>query len=476
MTEFNWQKELRGFKEKLAKRLWALPTVTESEKEMVFKEYLSDLDEFEKAIQGFTQANESAEKASNNENELLRSLMGVSESDLKMQALVLAQEKAVLAESNGALGEESAELRRRVAELDGENQMLRKRLREFEGQAESFKAQSLRNRDNDIRFFSENHEQLKNQAKDLEVRISNLRHLFAEESEKYVNEKQQEIALLQKKLLEEMEATLRRKQELSWAEEEMFAKGVAQRVRTTLVSAQGQLFLTLEQLGLLDPQSKNENFWKARLHLLVEGAQTLSENFRLVQSQLQEVTGALDDYLHLTNRRKIATVPVSIPDLVNREMADIFADRRPTLSVEFLSDDPLPHVPGDPALLKFIVHELLKNAREALPHESGQIVVSIKNRSDLGLVQLLVRDSGPGIPEHLSPRLFQPFFSTKDHRQGLSLSRAKRYAEFHGGTLQLLQSGAGGTAFQVELPLDINAANLASRVMQAGSLEQRKAG
>ena len=84
MTEFDWQKALRGFKEKLAKRLWALPTVTESEKEMVFKEYLSDLDEFEKVINGFTQLSESAEKVSKNENELLRSLMGVSESDLKM--------------------------------------------------------------------------------------------------------------------------------------------------------------------------------------------------------------------------------------------------------------------------------------------------------------------------------------------------------------------------------------------------------
>jgi len=454
MTGVDWQKELRAFKEKLAKRLWALPTVTESEKEMVFKEYLSDLDDFEKSMNGLTHALKSQEKVSIDENELLRSLLGLSEDDLKTKTLTLAQDAKALTDEKATLAEEALELRRRVSELEGENEGLRKRLHEFERQSDQFRAQQLRLRDNDIRFYSENHEVLKNQVKDLETRINNLRHLFAEASDSYVSTKQEEIGLLQRKLLEEMEATIRRKQELSWTEEEMFAKGVAQRVRTTLVSAQGQLLLTLERLGLLDPQNKTESFWKARLRLLVEGAQELGENFRAIQSQLQDVTGALDDYLHLTHRRQISTAPVSLKDLVDREMADIFVERRPTLAVEFLSDDPLPDISGDPALLRFVVHELLKNAREALPDESGQITISLKNRSDRRVIQLLVRDTGPGIPEHLAPRLFQPFFSTKEHRQGLSLSRAKRYVEFHGGQLEMIQTGNGGTTFQIELPLE----------------------
>lgn len=453
MTVTDWQRELRAFKEKLAKRLWALPTVTEAEKEMVFREYLSDLDDFEKAMNGFTQTVRSQEKVSLDENELLRSLLGVSTDDLKTKTLTLAQDVKALSNEKNTLSDEAMELRRRVSELEGENEGLRKRLHEFEQQSDQFRAQQLRLRDNDIRFYSENHEALKGQVKDLETRIVNLRTMFADASKQYVSEKQSEITILQKKLLEEMENTIRRKQELSWTEEEMFAKGVAQRVRTTLVSAQGQLLLTLERLGLLDPQNRNETFWKARLRLLVEGAQELGDNFRAIQAQLQDVTGALDDYLHLTHRRQISSEPVSLKDLANREMAEIFVDRRPTLAVEFLSDDPLPDVPGDPTLLKFVVHELIKNAREALPGETGKIVISLKNRSDLGVIQMMVRDSGPGIPEHLAPRLFQPFFSTKEHRQGLSLSRARRYVEFHGGTLEMIQTGADGTTFQIELPL-----------------------
>ena len=61
MSAADWQKELREFKEKLAKRLWALPTVTETEKEMVFKEYLSDIDGFELAMNAFTEGLKSKE-------------------------------------------------------------------------------------------------------------------------------------------------------------------------------------------------------------------------------------------------------------------------------------------------------------------------------------------------------------------------------------------------------------------------------
>jgi signal transduction histidine kinase len=137
-------------------------------------------------------------------------------------------------------------------------------------------------------------------------------------------------------------------------------------------------------------------------------------------------------------------------------MAEIFTERRPTLSVEFLSDDPLPSVMGDESMLKFVVVELMKNALEAIPGNLGKVTISLKNQSAKGKLQMLIRDTGQGIPEHLQPRLFQPFFTTKEHRQGLSLSRAKRYVEFHGGTLELISTSAQGTTFQLELPLGTN--------------------
>lgn len=234
----------------------------------------------------------------------------------------------------------------------------------------------------------------------------------------------------------------------------MFAKGVAHRVRTALVSAQGQLMLTLERLGILDPGNQNESFWKARVRLLMEGGEELSRNFKSIQTLLQEVTGTLDDYLHLTHRRDIVHEPLSLKELVQTEMAEIYKNRLPTLSVEFLSDDPLPLISGDLSLLRFVVKELFKNALESMPDQKGQIVISLKNQSSRGYIQLNIRDTGSGIPSHLQSRLFQPFFTTKEHRQGLSLSRARRYAEFHGGELKLVHTSPQGTTFELNLPLE----------------------
>lgn len=468
-----WQSLVRTFKEALARRLWALPSLSETEKELAFRELLTDLDGLERELTAYERDAASGERKSSEENELLRSLLGVPGEDLRTRVVAANQERDLLQERVQRLEEEAEALRKKTAETTEENDELRKSIRDAESEGDTIRVQQMKLREDDIRFFSEEHEGLKNQLKELESRLTNLRHLFAQTNQKMVTEKQEEISLLQRRLLEEMESALRRKQELSWNEEEMFAKGVAHRVRTALVSAQGQLMLTLERLGLLDPQTRNEAFWRTRIRLMMEGAEALSDNFRAIQRQLQDVTSTLDDYLHLTHRREINREPVSIKDLVQAEMADIYAERRPTLSVEFLSDDPLPDVTGDPSLLKFIVRELLKNAMEALPNGAGQVSIALKNAAAERRIRMLVKDSGRGIPESMLGRLFEPFFTTKEHRQGLSLSRARRYAEFHGGTLSLVKTGTAGTTFQLEIPLETSDAEREDLRLAAPGAETR---
>jgi signal transduction histidine kinase len=452
MTVEGWQALLRQFKEALAKRLWAMPTVAESEKEIVFRQFLSDLDAFEKEVAGFHSDLTSREKSAKEENDLLRSLMGVPGDELKARVVGLAQEVATVRTQMEVAEEELSATRDQLSASETENRALRTRLSEIEQSTTNREMEHVRLRENDIRSFSETHSSLKNQVLDLESRIKNLRELFSDSNKKLASEKQEEITLLQKKLLDEMEVALKSKQDLSWAEEEMFAKGVAQKVRSVLVSAQGQLYLTLERLGLLDPETKSESFWKARFKIFVEGAEDLGKNFRLLQKQLEGVTKALDDYLHLTRRRELVQESVSLPDLVKHEMADLYLDRRPTLSVELYSDDPLPDVIGDQELLKFCVRTLIQNAVEALPNEQGRLKIALRNQMNKDAVELDVQDSGAGIPPHFHAKLFQPFFTTKPHHQGLSLSRAKRFAELHGGTLDMVSTGESGSHFKLLIP------------------------
>lgn len=185
-----------------------------------------------------------------------------------------------------------------------------------------------------------------------------------------------------------MEAALKKKQELVWTEEALFAKGVAHRVRNSLVSAQGQLFLTLERLGLLDPETKGESSIFSRFKLLMEGGKELKKNFQSLQRQFQEVTKTLDDYLHLTGLREVSHDPIDLKNLVDQKVAEIYTDRQPTLTIDVLVDDPLPSVPGDRELLGFMVRALIQNAMESLPNQTGRIVISLRNRTEKGLVRL----------------------------------------------------------------------------------------
>jgi two-component system sensor kinase FixL len=137
--------------------------------------------------------------------------------------------------------------------------------------------------------------------------------------------------------------------------------------------------------------------------------------------------------------------------LVKKQMAELYVDRRPTLSFEFIPEDPLPDVRGDKELLDFVIRTLIQNALEAIPNEAGRVAITIRNRSDQGRVEFTIRDTGEGIPDHLVPRLFQPFLTTKTGRQGLSLSRAKRFVELQGGTLSLIETSPQGTTFQMNL-------------------------
>jgi signal transduction histidine kinase len=64
-----------------------------------------------------------------------------------------------------------------------------------------------------------------------------------------------------------------------------------------------------------------------------------------------------------------------------------------------------------------------------------------------------VSDNGPGIPEQLCKKVFQPFFTTKEEGTGLGLSIVARIVNEHGGQIRIAPSKGMGTTFIIELPI-----------------------
>jgi PAS domain S-box-containing protein len=131
------------------------------------------------------------------------------------------------------------------------------------------------------------------------------------------------------------------------------------------------------------------------------------------------------------------------------------ADRR-SLGLEMELPAPTTEVYADPDHLEKVVSNLLSNALRFTP-EGGSVVVSVTATATHA--RIVVRDTGPGIPEHELPRVFDRFFRgehASGHDQtgtGIGLALAQELAHLHGGSIDV-ESGVGvGSTFTVSLPL-----------------------
>lgn len=116
-------------------------------------------------------------------------------------------------------------------------------------------------------------------------------------------------------------------------------------------------------------------------------------------------------------------------------------------------DPDLPELLADPVQIHQVAVNLLVNAIQAIP-DTGRITV--RTRADGSAVKLIVEDTGVGIHPDLLPKIFNPFFTTKDVGigTGLGLSVVHGIVSSHGGCIDVFSQPGHGARFDVTLPLD----------------------
>jgi len=114
------------------------------------------------------------------------------------------------------------------------------------------------------------------------------------------------------------------------------------------------------------------------------------------------------------------------------------------------------HVRADPEQLDRILVNMFKNAREAIEgsgRETGRVRLTAEPQAHQMLIRIV--DDGPGVPERMRERLFQPFSgSGRPDGSGLGLAIARELARAHGGDLELKETGPEGSVFELQLPQD----------------------
>jgi signal transduction histidine kinase len=101
---------------------------------------------------------------------------------------------------------------------------------------------------------------------------------------------------------------------------------------------------------------------------------------------------------------------------------------------------------------------LLLNACEVVPAESGKIDIELKRKGES--LEIRIEDNGPGIAEAVRDRLFEPFVSHgKENGTGMGLTVVQKILQDHGGDITVERTSASGTTFRVNIPLNPSAEN-----------------
>ncbi|MFO1076732.1 MAG: sensor histidine kinase [Planctomycetota bacterium] len=172
---------------------------------------------------------------------------------------------------------------------------------------------------------------------------------------------------------------------------------------------------------------------------------------RTVLEQTQELSRIAGDFRAFGGVAPQALVPAGLDDWLlelRARCSGLFAGKPLELAMR-------PGAPGvrvaiDGNALSRVFVNLLQNALEAAP---GGVRVTIASRGVDGGAEVTVTDDGPGVPEAVRNRLFDPYFTTKSSGTGLGLAICRRLVEAHHGTIRLVRSEPGCTEFAVRLPV-----------------------
>jgi PAS domain S-box-containing protein len=145
-----------------------------------------------------------------------------------------------------------------------------------------------------------------------------------------------------------------------------------------------------------------------------------------------------------------------------------YAARTGGVTVVLELADGLPPVHADGDQIVQVMVNLMINAVQAMEGIDGPRRLTVRTRHDPARgVVVEVDDTGPGIPDHVMPRIFEPFYTTKPVGTGTGVGLAVSYAmvEAHGGTLTAGNRAGGGARFTVALPAGEAAAAEAGEVV-----------
>jgi signal transduction histidine kinase len=193
--------------------------------------------------------------------------------------------------------------------------------------------------------------------------------------------------------------------------------------------------------------------------LRVTGAfpKQLRREIQTIYREADRAAKIVRNLLVFAGSRRLAQRSVSLPAVLQKLVALRQGACR-SLDIEVVRhyDENLPRVHSDPLLLHQVFLNMFMNAEHAIASTGrpGRIEISASVNDARDRIVAIVRDTGGGIPPDALPRIFEPFYTTKEVGKGTGLGLAIAYGivQDHGGHISAANHPEGGAIFTVELP------------------------
>ena len=229
----------------------------------------------------------------------------------------------------------------------------------------------------------------------------------------------------------------------------------AELLHVSRLSAMGQMASALAH-ELNQPLTAIVNYVRAATRMVQEvdtpRAKRIAEIMEKAHAQTTRAGEIIRRLRDFVEKRQTVRVHENLNKVVEEAIAlGLVGFAQGNVKVNLKLDPAMAPVPMDKVQIQQVLINLIRNAIEAM-HDVTRPVLQITTLSGQDGLEVSVSDNGPGLPDDVAARLFQPFVTTKQTGMGVGLTICQSIIEGHGGRMWYVPNESGGACFRFRLP------------------------
>ena len=187
----------------------------------------------------------------------------------------------------------------------------------------------------------------------------------------------------------------------------------------------------------------------------------LDKSVKTIVDQVDAMKRLVNEFRDYARLPEAALLALDLNALV-QDVMHLYEEEPGRVPITLELDAACPPILGDAQQLRQIIHNLLQNAQDACEgRPQAGVVLLTRWLPSSARVRLIVRDNGPGFPEQILQRAFEPYVTTKSKGTGLGLAVVKKIADDHRARIDLKNRDEGGA----QVSLSFRVADTQSRLL-----------